>query len=82
MWGGEGKDTIAVNGSDDAEIFTATADNGRVRFERTYPNPFMLDIDAAETLALTTNGGDDVLLGGPGIDVLDGGTGNNILIQD
>lgn len=66
--GGNGTDAIAINSSNDAETFTAIADNNRVRFERTTPTPFMLDIGAAETLALTTNGGDDRVAIGVGVD--------------
>jgi len=37
----------------------------------------------AGAIALTGNGDadDDVLIGGPGTDVLDGGTGNNVVLQ-
>src|SRR6266540_1377129 len=68
--GGDGNDTIEVNGSDDAEMFTATANTGRVRFDRTYPNPFMLDIGSSERLVLNTNGGDDRFAAGADVDQL------------
>ena len=66
--GGDGTDTVALAGGDVAEIFTASAGNGRVRVERSYPHPFSLDIGAAEALALTTNGGDDRFAVGVGVD--------------
>ena len=66
--GGDGTDTVALAGGDAAEIFTASAGNGRVRVERSYPHPFTLDIGAAEALALTTNGGDDRFAVGVGVD--------------
>ena len=68
--GGDGNDTIEVNGSDAAEMFTATANTGRVRFDRTYPNPFMLDIGSSERLVLNTNGGDDRFAAGADVDQL------------
>jgi Ca2+-binding RTX toxin-like protein len=39
---------------------------------------------AASAIGLNANGsdGDDVLIGGPGVDVLDGGAGDNTVIQD
>jgi Ca2+-binding RTX toxin-like protein len=68
--GGDGADAIMVSSSDDAEIFTVTADNGRVRFERADPTPYLLDIVTAETLELSTNGGDDRVAVGLGVDQL------------
>jgi len=68
--GGDGRDTIEVNGSDDAEMFTVTANSARVRFDRTYPNPFTLDIGTAERLVVKTNGGDDRFGAGVGADQL------------
>ena len=34
-----------------------------------------------ETTPCNGEAGDDVLLGGPGLDVLDGGAGDNVVIQ-
>src|SRR6266498_2200975 len=68
--GGDGKDTIEINGGNDAESFTATPNGPRVRFDRTNPNPFMLDIGSAERLVLNTNGGDDRFAAGADVDQL------------
>ena len=38
--GGAGIDTAEVNGGDGAEVFTATANGTRVRFDRLDPAPF------------------------------------------
>ena len=38
--GGDGIDTIEVNGGNGDEIFTATANGTRVRFDRVDPAPF------------------------------------------
>jgi Ca2+-binding RTX toxin-like protein len=103
--------TTLIGGSG-AEVFTATPNGTRVRFDRVTPAPFSLDIGTAENLVLNMNGGDDSFTGsnglatlikltvdggpgndtiiggdgddrllGPGQDVLDGGTGSNVLIQ-
>ena len=42
--GGDGIDTVEVNGGNGAETFTATANGHRVRFDRVTPAPFSLDI--------------------------------------
>ncbi|MDQ5852455.1 MAG: hypothetical protein M3380_10380, partial [Chloroflexota bacterium] len=68
MSGGKGNDTVAVTGSDDAEIFTAMAGTNQVHFERTDPNPFMLDISDVENMALATAGGDDRFAVGVDVD--------------
>ena len=38
--GGDGTDTAEVNGGNGAEVFTATANGTRVRFDRIDPAPF------------------------------------------
>jgi Ca2+-binding RTX toxin-like protein len=68
--GGDGTDTIVVNGSDEAEMFTATADGTSVRFDRTYPDSYTLNLTAAEVLLLETHGGDDRVAAGAGVDEL------------
>jgi Ca2+-binding RTX toxin-like protein len=92
--GGAGNDTVVVNGGNAAETFTATANGTRVRFDRTDPAPFTIDIGTAENLVLNANGGDDTFTaghglaglialtvdGGPGNDTLTGGDGNDTLI--
>jgi Ca2+-binding RTX toxin-like protein len=92
--GGAGTDTIEVNGGGGTEDFSATANGSRVRFDRTSPAPFALDIGTAEQLVLSANGGDDaftaignlaVLIkltvdGGPGNDTLSGGNGADVLL--
>ena len=42
--GGAGTDTVEVNGGNGAEVFTATANGTRVRFDRLNPAPFSIDI--------------------------------------
>ena len=89
--GGDGTDTIEVNGGGGPEVFEVkpSAIPGRVSFDRTGPTPpgpFNLDIGTSERLDLNANGGDDSLnaagpvsgLAGWTIDA-DGGDGNDTL---
>jgi Ca2+-binding RTX toxin-like protein len=92
--GGDGSDTVEVNAGNGAEVFTVAANGSRVRFDRTAPAPFTLDIGTSENLVLNANGGDDTFTagnglasliqitvdGGPGNDTLTGGDGNDTLI--
>src|SRR5262245_6979777 len=92
--GGDGTDTAEVNGGNGSETFTITANGSRVRFDRTDPAPFFLDIGTTENLDLNANGGDDgitasnglagliqlTLDGGAGNDRITGGDGNDLLI--
>ncbi len=57
--GGDGVDTVEVNGGNGAEQFTTTANGTRVRFDRLNPAPFAIDIGTSEKLVLNANGGDD-----------------------
>ena len=80
--GGDGTDTSQVNGGNGAETFTLVANGTRVRFDRTTPAPFFLDIGTVENFVLNMNGGDDIFTGGNGLATLialtvDGGTGND-----
>ncbi len=80
--GGDGTDTAEVNGGNGAEVFTLTANGTRVRFDRTNPAPFSIDIGTTENFVLNMNGGDDVFTAGNGLANLiqvtvDGGTGND-----
>jgi Ca2+-binding RTX toxin-like protein len=82
--GGLGTDTVEVNGGNDAETFTVTANGTRVRFDRTNPAPFSLDIGTTENLVVNCNGGDDNFSAGNGLAGLiaitvDGGAGNDKL---
>jgi Ca2+-binding RTX toxin-like protein len=82
--GGDGTDTVEVNGGNGAEQFTATANGTRVRFDRTAPAPFFLDIGTSEKLVVNMNGGDDTFTGGNGLAPLiqltvDGGAGNDTI---
>ena len=84
MEGGDGIDTAEVNGGNGAEVFTLTANGSRVRFDRTNPAPFSLDIGTTENFVLNMNGGDDVFTAGNGLASLihvtvDGGTGNDTI---
>jgi len=92
--GGDGIDTVEVNGGNGGETFTATANGARVRFDRVTPAPFALDIGTTENLVLNANGGDDqfsatgnlaalikiTVDGGAGNDTLLGSNGNDLLI--
>ena len=60
--GGTETDTVQVNGGNGAEDFTVTANGTRVRFDRTNPAPFFLDIGTCESLVLNANGGNDTLV--------------------
>jgi RTX calcium-binding nonapeptide repeat (4 copies) len=90
MNGGDGADSIQVNGAGVAEAFTVkpSPTAGRVSFDRLAapgPGPFNLDIGTAERLELLANGGDDSLLSDAGLDALafkldiHGGDGNDAL---
>ena len=57
--GGDGDDTVEVNGGNGAEQFTATANGSRVRFDRVNPAPCSIDIGTSEKLVVNANGGDD-----------------------
>ena len=68
-----------------AEVFTATANGTRVRFDRISPAPFSLDIGTSEKLVLNANGGDDSFSATGDLAALinitvDGGTGNDTLL--
>src|SRR3954453_20863218 len=83
--GGEGTDTVEVNGGNGAEQFTITANGTRVRFDRTNPAPFSIDIGTSENLTLNANGGDDSFSATGNLAALikvtvDGGTGNDTLL--
>src|SRR5690242_19733022 len=92
--GGEGVDTVEVNGGNGAEQFTTTANGARVRFDRVSPAPFSIDVGTSENLVLNANGGDDTFAatgnlaalvklavdGGAGNDRLLGGNGNDTLL--
>jgi Ca2+-binding RTX toxin-like protein len=92
--GGDGNDTVVVNGGNGAEVFSVTANGTRVRFDRTSPAPFSIDIGTSENLVLNANGGNDTFTagnglaglinlkvdGGAGDDTLTGGDGNDVLM--
>jgi Ca2+-binding RTX toxin-like protein len=83
--GGDGADTAEVNGGDGAEIFTIAPNGTRVRFDRTDPAPFSLDIGTTESLVLHAGGGDDIITASNGLAslislTLDGGAGNDTII--
>jgi Ca2+-binding RTX toxin-like protein len=84
MEGGDGIDTAEVNGGNGAEVFTLSPNGTRVRFDRTSPAPFSLDIGTTENFVLNMNGGDDVFTAGNGLAPLihltvDGGAGNDTI---
>ncbi|HZX86290.1 MAG TPA: calcium-binding protein [Reyranella sp.] len=83
--GGDGTDTAEVNGGNGAEVFTATANGTRVRFDRLDPAPFSLDMGTTERLLLNMNGGDDSFSAtGNLADLIsvtvDGGAGNDTIL--
>jgi Ca2+-binding RTX toxin-like protein len=82
--GGAGTDTVEVNGGNAAEVFTATPNGTRVRFDRVSPAPFSIDIGTSENLVVNMNGGDDTFTGSNGLASLiqltvDGGAGNDTI---
>jgi len=84
MEGGSGIDTAEVNGGNGAEMFTATANGARVRFDRVDPAPFALDIGTTENLVVNMNGGDDIFSTSGNLAELiritvDGGAGNDTI---
>jgi Ca2+-binding RTX toxin-like protein len=83
--GGAGTDTVEVNGGNGSEAFTVTANGTRVRFDRTNPAPFFVDIGTSENLVVNMNGGDDNFSATGNLATLiqlivDGGTGNDTLL--
>jgi Ca2+-binding RTX toxin-like protein len=92
--GGDGIDTVEVNGGNGAEFFTATVNGSRVRFDRVSPGPFSIDIGTSENLVLNANGGNDSFTstgnlaalikirvdGGAGDDTILGGNGADVLL--
>ena len=83
--GGEGVDTVEVNGGNGAEQFTTTANGTRVRFDRLNPAPFAIDIGTSEKLTVNANGGDDSFSATGNLVALiaitvDGGAGNDTLL--
>lgn len=83
--GGAGIDTAEVNGGNGAEVFTATANGARVRFDRLDPAPFSLDIGTSENLVVNMNGGDDTFSATGNLAALirvtvDGGAGNDTIL--
>ena len=83
--GGDGTDTAEVNGGNGAEVFTATANGTRVRFDRLDPAPFSLDIGTTEKLVVNMNGGDDSFSATGNLAALisvtvDGGAGNDTIL--
>ncbi|MBR1274731.1 calcium-binding protein [Bradyrhizobium sp. AUGA SZCCT0283] len=83
--GGSGIDTAEVNGGNGNEVFTATADGTRVRFDRLDPAPFALDIGTTENLVVNMNGGDDFFSATGNLAALisvtvDGGAGNDTIL--
>jgi Ca2+-binding RTX toxin-like protein len=83
--GGAGNDTTEVNGGGGGEVFTATANGTRVRFDRLDPAPFSIDIGTTENLVVNMNGGDDSFsatgnLAGLIKITVDGGAGNDTIL--
>jgi Ca2+-binding RTX toxin-like protein len=82
--GGDGLDTVEVNGGNGAEQFTTTPNGTRVRFDRVFPAPFSIDIGTSENLVLNANGGVDSFTGANGLAPLiklsiDGGAGDDTI---
>jgi Ca2+-binding RTX toxin-like protein len=95
MEGGDGTDTIEVNGGgNETFVVKPSPTAGRIQFDRTSAPPFNLDIGTAERLDMNAGGGDDSFTaeagldalgfkldidGGPGNDTLDGGDGADLI---
>ena len=82
--GGDGDDVVRVNGAAAGETFTAAPNGNRVRFDRTSPAPFFIDIGTSETLEVKGNGGDDSFTGAVGLApliklIVNGGFGNDTI---
>jgi Ca2+-binding RTX toxin-like protein len=83
--GGDGSDTVQVNGGNGAEEFTTTANGTRIRFDRIDPAPFSIDMGTDEKLVLNANGGDDRVSATGNLAALiaiavDGGAGNDTIL--
>src|SRR5213080_3844858 len=89
--GGDGIDTIEINGGNGAETFTTTANGTRVRFDRVTPAPFFLDMNGGDdsftagnglatliSLSIDAGAGNDSITGSDGNDSLLGGDGNDL----
>src|SRR4029079_5301924 len=68
--GGDGTDTAEVNGGNGAATFSIVENGSRVRFDRTSPAPFFIDIGTTENLVVNANGGDDIITAGNGLATL------------
>jgi Ca2+-binding RTX toxin-like protein len=69
--GGDGNDTVVVNGATGAERFSVKPGaNQRVRFDRTNPAPFFVDIGTSENLQVNGGAGDDRINGAKGLAAL------------
>ncbi len=84
MDGEDGLDVIEVNGGGTADTFTIAPNGARVKFDRTNPGPFTLNIGTSEALDLNGLAGDDAFTVGAGAAALiainaDGGAGNDAL---
>lgn len=83
--GDDGTDTLTIHAGNGAEIFTATANSPRVRFDRLDPAPFFLDIGTVEQLVLNANAGNDSFSATGNLAALiqltvNGGSGNDTLL--
>jgi Ca2+-binding RTX toxin-like protein len=92
--GGDGLDTVEVIGAGAAEDFTTMPNGTRVRFDRTTPGPFSIDIGSSENLVLDARDGNDTFSatgdlaalikisvdGGAGDDKILGGNGADRLL--
>jgi Ca2+-binding RTX toxin-like protein len=84
MIGGDGFDTIEVDGSvDKGDSFTLVASGDKAIFDRVNLVPFKLTVDTAEKFEVSGEGGDDIFkvsdLTGTGVTLVtfDGGEGND-----
>jgi Ca2+-binding RTX toxin-like protein len=82
--GGTGVDNVEVIGGNVSETFTVAANGSRVRFDRTDPGPFFIDIGTSENLLVSAAGGNVTFTAGNGLATLiplsvDGGAGNDVI---
>ena len=57
--GGEGTEKVTINGTDAAEVFTATANGTSARFDRVSPTAMNFDVMNVESVVVKMGAGDD-----------------------
>ena len=83
--GGDGLDVSVITGAGADETFTIGPNGTRVRFDRTLPTAFFIDIGTTERLQLFAAGGNDIVTASAGLAALvalqlNGGDGNDTIV--